>query len=108
MTGQAEWPEGWGELAEGQAEAFLSQLARELGPGHSLAPAIAEGRVRAIGVAAGSDDVVHALTGERAPFILVHLAWPGPDRRSRLLRWLRPHRHWPPAVTALQSLSDLA
>lgn len=101
------WPEGWGGLAEGQAEVFVAQLARELGPDHALARAIAEGRVRAIGMADGSDDVVYALTDEGAPFVVVHLAWPEPDRRSRLARWLRPRRHRPPAVTALQSLSDL-
>ena len=104
---QQDWPEGWGGLAEGQAAAYLAQLARELGPDHALAGAIREGRVRAIGVADGSDDVVYALTGERAPFIVVHLAWPGPDRRFGLVRWLRPYPHRPPAVIAVESRSDL-
>lgn len=105
---QEDWPEGWGGLAEGQDEAFLAQLARELGPDHALAGAIREGRVRAVGVADGSDDVVYALTGEGAPFIMVHLAWPEPDRRFWVLRRFRPYRQRPPAVRALHSLSDLA
>jgi len=86
-------------LVEGQAEAFVTQLARELGRDHALAPAI--------GVAEGSDDVVYALTGEGTPFAVVHLAWPAPDPRPWLLRRLRPRMRRVPAVVPLQRLTDL-
>lgn len=106
------WPPGWCGLAPGQARAFLDQLARELGPDHALAPAIRDGRVRAVGTATGSDDVVYALApGVMAtPLALVHLAWPAPDSRPRLLRWLfpRPQPRHRPAVEPLASLDDLA
>ena len=113
MTGDAEWPEcapqdwpeGWCGLVEGQAAAFEAELARELAPGHPLARALAEGRVRAVGVARGSDDVVFAVKGEKAPFAVVHLAWPEPEPRSwwRLGRRRRPG----PVVHPLARIADL-
>lgn len=107
MTDDIEWPEGWGGLVPGQAEAFLAQLARELGPDHAMAAVIAAGRVRAIGLATGSDDVVYAVEGRDTPFVVVHLAWPQPDARGWLARWLRPRPRWVPAVRSLARLADL-
>lgn len=110
-TPDHDWPPGWCDLAPGQETAFLVQLARELGPRHGLAPAIRDGHVRAIGVAEGSDDVVYALASDvmETPFALVHLAWPPPDTRPRLLQRLfpRPAARWIPAVMPLTSLSEL-
>jgi hypothetical protein len=105
---QHHWPEGWVGLAAEQRPAFLRQLARELGPGHPLAPLIAARRVRAVAVAAGSDDVVCRIRGWRAPWIVVHLAWPAPDRRPWLVRRLRPRPQSVPAVEPLERLEDLA
>lgn len=105
MIRDEDWPPGWCGLAPGQAEAFLGQLARELGPGH---PLLGAGRVRAIGTAAGSDDVVYAVEGWDAPFAVVHLAWPTPDSRPWLIRKLRPRRRWVPAVQPLAAIADLA
>lgn len=102
------WPEGWVGLTAEQGPAFLRQLARELGPGHPLAPLIAARRVRAVAVAAGSDDVVCRIRGWRAPWAVVHLAWPVPDRRPWLVRRLRPWPHRVPAVVPVARLEDLA
>lgn len=99
MERDFDWREGWCGLVEGQAEVFVAQLAREPGRDPVLAPAIGVGRVRAIGVAEGSDDVVYALTGEGTPFAVVHRAW--------LLRRLRPRMRRVPAVVPLQRLTDL-
>lgn len=108
MDDEYDWPPGWCGLAPSQPEAFLRQLAHELGPGHPLAPAIRDGRVRAIGTAEGSDDVVYAVEGWEAPFAVVHLAWPKPDSRPWLIRKLRPRGRWAPAVVPLAAIRDLA
>jgi hypothetical protein len=104
------WPAGWVGLASGQATAFLGQLRRELGPGHPLAPLIARRSVRAVAVAAESDDVIFRIRGWQAPFAVVHLAWPPQDRRPALLRRLlpRPASRWVPAVVPVARLDDLA
>jgi hypothetical protein len=102
------WPEGWVALTPDQAGAFVRQLSRELGPGHALAPLIARRAVRAVAVAAGSDDVLYRLRGWQAPFAVVHLAWPEPDRRPWLMRRLRPRRPWVPAVVPVARPGDLA
>lgn len=105
MSRDPDWPPGWCGLAPGQAETFLRQLARELGPDHEL---IREGRIRAIGTAEGSDDVVYAVEGWEAPFAVVHLAWPKPDSRPWLIRKLRPRGRWAPAMVPLAAIRDLA
>ena len=104
------WPEGWVSLVPGQATAFVEQLQLELGPGHALAPLIARRAVRAVAVAAGSDDVVFRICGWQAPFAVVHLAWPPEDRRAWLLRriWPRPASRWVPAVVPITRLDQLA
>lgn len=102
------WPGGWVGLTAEQGPAFVQQLRRELGADHPLEPLIAARRVRAVAVAAGSDDVLYRLRGWRAPFAVVHLAWPEPDRRTWLLRRLRPWVRRVPAVVPVARVRDLA
>jgi len=107
---EVDWPEGWFGIDGPTARVFERQLALELGADHALAPAIARGDIRAIGRFGGSDDVVYALDGWKAPFAVVHLAWPPPDERPWLLRKLRPRpaSRWLPALMPLDALADLA
>ena len=99
-----EWPEGWCGLAEGQADAFLAQLRRELPNDHPFQHM----EISTIGTAEGSDDVIYAVSGWIAPFFLCHLAWPHPDTRPWLIRKLKPRAKWSPSVQPIFSLCELA